>query len=203
MLGPLHALLLNMEKMENLITKHVNINRYRAPEVLLHASNYNSPIDMWALGCIVAEVYTFRPLFPGASEVDEIFKICSILGTPSQVIHYLRACLRVFNMSKCMYPCTILTAKKWITKIFKCVIGIIEPALLSKACCMYMYVSIQNTWNEGLKLAGLMKFKFPTMVSTNLGSLIPNASSEGIKLINQMLLWDPQQRIGATQVIHS
>ena len=59
--------------------------RYRAPEVLLRSTHYNSPIDLWAVGCIMAEVYTFRPLFPGASEVDEIFKICSILGTPTKV----------------------------------------------------------------------------------------------------------------------
>lgn len=53
--------------------------------MLLRSTNYNSPIDLWAVGCIMAEVYTFRPLFPGASEVDEIFKVCSILGTPTKV----------------------------------------------------------------------------------------------------------------------
>ena len=35
-------------------------------------------------GCIMAELYTFRPLFPGNSEIDEIFKICSVLGTPDR-----------------------------------------------------------------------------------------------------------------------
>ena len=34
--------------------------------------------DIWAVGCIMAELYTFRPLFPGNSEIDEIFKICSV-----------------------------------------------------------------------------------------------------------------------------
>lgn len=58
--------------------------RYRAPEVLLHSTNYNSPIDIWAVGCIMAELYTFRPLFPGKSEIDEIFKICSVIGTPDK-----------------------------------------------------------------------------------------------------------------------
>ena len=58
----------------------------------------------------------------------------------------------------------------------------------------------QAVWGEGLKLAGLMKFKFPVMVPTALQSLIPNASSEGIQLINQLLLWDPQKRISASQV---
>ena len=61
-------------------------NRYRAPEVLLRSTNYSSPIDMWAIGCIMAELYTLRPLFPGSSEIDEIFKICSVLGTPKQVL---------------------------------------------------------------------------------------------------------------------
>lgn len=59
--------------------------RYRAPEILLRSTNYNSPVDLWAVGCIIAEVYTFRPLFPGRSEVDEIFRICAILGSPSKV----------------------------------------------------------------------------------------------------------------------
>lgn len=40
---------------------------------------------MWAMGCILAELYTFRPLFPGSSEVDQLFKICSVLGTPEKV----------------------------------------------------------------------------------------------------------------------
>ena len=58
--------------------------RYRAPEILLRSTAYNSPVDLWALGCIMAEVYTFRPLFPGANEVDEIFKVCAVLGSPSR-----------------------------------------------------------------------------------------------------------------------
>lgn len=59
--------------------------RYRAPEVLLRSTSYSSPIDIWAVGCIMAEVYTLRPLFPGASEIDTIFKICQVLGTPKKV----------------------------------------------------------------------------------------------------------------------
>lgn len=61
-----------------------SLDRYRAPEVLLHSTTYNSPIDIWAVGCIMAELYTFRPLFPGKSEIDEIFKICSVIGTPDK-----------------------------------------------------------------------------------------------------------------------
>ena len=59
--------------------------RYRAPEILLRSTSYNSPVDVWALGCIMAELYTLRPLFPGNSEVDEIFKISQVLGTVQKV----------------------------------------------------------------------------------------------------------------------
>ncbi|XP_060942714.1 serine/threonine-protein kinase ICK-like [Limanda limanda] len=65
-------------------TDYVSTRWYRAPEVLLRSTSYNSPIDQWALGCIMAELYTLRPLFPGSSEVDTIFKICQVLGTPKK-----------------------------------------------------------------------------------------------------------------------
>lgn len=64
-------------------TDYVSTRWYRAPEVLLRSVKYNSPIDLWAVGCIMAELYTLRPLFPGSSEPDEIYKICSVLGSPS------------------------------------------------------------------------------------------------------------------------
>eukprot|EP00669_Euglena_mutabilis_P006631 TRINITY_DN2171_c0_g1_i1.p1 TRINITY_DN2171_c0_g1~~TRINITY_DN2171_c0_g1_i1.p1 ORF type:complete len:388 (-),score=109.55 TRINITY_DN2171_c0_g1_i1:122-1261(-) len=64
-------------------TEYVSTRWYRAPEILLRSANYNSPIDLWAIGVIMAELYLLRPLFPGTSESDQIFKICSVLGTPT------------------------------------------------------------------------------------------------------------------------
>jgi serine/threonine protein kinase len=66
-------------------TDYVSTRWYRAPEILLRSISYNSPIDIWALGCIMAELYMLRPLFPGTSELDQIFKILTILGTPTKV----------------------------------------------------------------------------------------------------------------------
>ncbi|XP_024516690.1 cyclin-dependent kinase F-4 [Selaginella moellendorffii] len=65
-------------------TNYVSTRWYRAPEVLLQSSLYNSAVDMWAMGAIMAELFNLRPIFPGASEADEIYKICSVLGNPSQ-----------------------------------------------------------------------------------------------------------------------
>lgn len=64
-------------------TDYVSTRWYRAPEVLLRAPSYTAPIDIWAIGTIMCEMFTLRPLFPGTSEADEIYKICSVLGTPT------------------------------------------------------------------------------------------------------------------------
>lgn len=51
---------------------------YRAPEILLGAKEYSTPIDMWSIGCIFAEMSQRRALFIGDSEIDQIFKIFSV-----------------------------------------------------------------------------------------------------------------------------
>uniref|UniRef100_A0A2D4GB26 non-specific serine/threonine protein kinase n=1 Tax=Micrurus corallinus TaxID=54390 RepID=A0A2D4GB26_MICCO len=123
-------------------TDYVSTRWYRAPEVLLRSSIYSSPIDIWAVGSIMAELYTLRPLFPGTSEVDEIFKICQVLGTPKK-----------------------------------------------------------SDWPEGYQLAAAMNFRFPQCVSINLKTLIPNAGSEALFLMNEMLNWDPKKRPTASQAL--
>ncbi|XP_009618062.1 cell division control protein 2 homolog A [Nicotiana tomentosiformis] len=57
---------------------------YRAPEILLGSRHYSTPVDVWSVGCIFAEMVTQRPLFPGDSEIDELFKIFRVMGTPNE-----------------------------------------------------------------------------------------------------------------------
>jgi serine/threonine protein kinase len=64
-------------------TDYVSTRWYRAPELVLRSSNYNENVDIFALGCIMAEMYLGRPLFPGTSENDQLTRIVSVLGTPS------------------------------------------------------------------------------------------------------------------------
>jgi cyclin-dependent kinase len=55
---------------------------YRAPEVLLGSRHYATGIDMWSVGCILAEMaMAGQPLFPGDSEIDQIFKIFRCLNS--------------------------------------------------------------------------------------------------------------------------
>jgi len=57
---------------------------YRAPEILLGATQYATAVDIWPIGCIFAEMVMLAPLFPGDSEIDELFKIFRVLGTPNE-----------------------------------------------------------------------------------------------------------------------
>lgn len=54
---------------------------YRSPEVIL-GLGYSMPIDMWSLGCILAELHTGYPLFPGENEVEQLLAIMEIQGLP-------------------------------------------------------------------------------------------------------------------------
>jgi protein kinase len=63
-------------------TEYISTRWYRAPEIVLRHEFYNSPVDIWAVGAIMAELYTLKPIFQGSSETDQLFKILSILGTP-------------------------------------------------------------------------------------------------------------------------
>jgi len=57
---------------------------YRAPEILLGARQHSTPVDLWAAGCIFAELVTKKPLFPGDSEIDQLFRVFRTLGTPTE-----------------------------------------------------------------------------------------------------------------------
>ena len=57
---------------------------YRAPEILLGGKQYSVPVDIWSVGTIIPEMVTGQPLFPGDSEIDELFKIFRLLGTPNE-----------------------------------------------------------------------------------------------------------------------
>jgi serine/threonine protein kinase len=48
------------------------------------AKKYSTPIDIWSVGCIFAELATGKPIFAGDSEIDQLFKIFKVLGTPDE-----------------------------------------------------------------------------------------------------------------------
>ncbi|KAH8727508.1 kinase-like domain-containing protein [Phaeosphaeriaceae sp. PMI808] len=63
-------------------TTYVSTRWYRAPEVLLRAGQYSAPVDIWAIGAMAVEIATLKPLFPGGNEVDQVWRVCEIMGSP-------------------------------------------------------------------------------------------------------------------------
>ncbi|KAI0091697.1 kinase-like domain-containing protein, partial [Irpex rosettiformis] len=69
-----------------MMTEYVATRWYRAPEIMLAYRAYGTAVDIWAIGCIVAELMLGKPLFKGKDYVDQMNKILEVLGTPDDVV---------------------------------------------------------------------------------------------------------------------
>lgn len=65
---------------------YISTRWYRAPECLITSGYYGAKMDIWALGCCFYEMLTLNPLFPGDNELDQLYKIHEILGSPSKTL---------------------------------------------------------------------------------------------------------------------
>lgn len=84
---------------------------YRAPELIFGATDYTQAIDVWSVGCVLAELLLGQPLFPGESGVDQLVEIIKVLGTPSrEEIHAMNP-----NYTEFKFP--QIKAHPW-TKVF-------------------------------------------------------------------------------------
>ncbi|KAJ8759468.1 hypothetical protein K2173_007080 [Erythroxylum novogranatense] len=66
------------------LTSRVVTLWYRAPELLLGCTQYGAAIDLWSIGCIVAELFAGKPIMPGRTEVEQMHKIFKLCGSPSE-----------------------------------------------------------------------------------------------------------------------
>ncbi|OQR67603.1 extracellular signal-regulated kinase 1/2-like [Tropilaelaps mercedesae] len=66
------------------LTEYVATRWYRAPEIMLNSKGYTKSIDIWSVGCILAEMLSNRPIFPGKHYLDQLNHILGILGSPCQ-----------------------------------------------------------------------------------------------------------------------
>lgn len=99
---------------ERMYTHEVVTLWYRAPEILLGSCHYSTPVDIWSIGCIFAEMTSRNsyPPFTGISEVDQLFKIFQSLGTPTSLewpgVNELRDFGDHFPKWPKRRPCTLL-----------------------------------------------------------------------------------------------
>lgn len=66
------------------LTAHVGTRWYRAPELLLGSRNYGEGVDMWAAGCVIAQLFSVSPMLTGSSDIDQIFRVVLLLGSPTE-----------------------------------------------------------------------------------------------------------------------
>ena len=85
---------------------------YRAPELIFGATNYTPAIDIWSVGCVMAELMIGTPLFPGESGVDQLVEIIKILGTPT------REQIKSMNQNYTEFKFPAIKAHPW-SKVFR------------------------------------------------------------------------------------
>lgn len=66
------------------LSPFVGTRWYKGPELLYGATKYGKGLDMWAVGCIFAELLTGKPLFPGITDIDQLSRIVRVLGAPNE-----------------------------------------------------------------------------------------------------------------------
>ncbi|KAL3468589.1 kinase-like domain-containing protein [Aspergillus heterothallicus] len=126
------------------MTGYVSTRYYRAPEIMLTWQRYGKKVDMWSVGCIVAEMFLGRPLFPGTDHINQFYLITELLGNPpDEVIDRI----------------TTKNTRR-------------------------MVKSLANSDPKPLR------------------EMFPMADDEAISLLEQLLVFDPDQRISAEQGLH-
>ena len=81
--GLARAIIPNQNPKANILTDYVATRWYRAPELLLCAQEYTTSVDMWSVGCILAEMLRRKAFLPGSDTKNQIELICEFFGTPN------------------------------------------------------------------------------------------------------------------------
>ncbi|KAH6570948.1 hypothetical protein BASA62_004114 [Batrachochytrium salamandrivorans] len=191
-------------------TEYVSTRWYRAPEVLLRSTQYASPIDIWAVGAIMAELFTLQPLFPGSSEIDEIFRICSICGTPTpdsaDIFSINTPTSSVPSPTSQITLATSGTTPATISRAASQRGGIrdhpyYDKHTLASGRDTLMGFMCGGTWQEGLRLAAHMSFKFPSLAAVSFAECVPNAPDDALQIMTDMLRYDPHRRPTAHEAL--
>jgi glycogen synthase kinase 3 beta len=85
---------------------------YRAPELIFGSTEYTNAVDIWSVGCVIAELVINQPLFPGENSIDQLVEIIKVLGTPTkEQIHKINPLYK-------QYKFPFIKSYKW-SEIFK------------------------------------------------------------------------------------
>ncbi len=137
------------------LTDYVATRWYRAPELLLGSTNYTYAVDIWAIGCIMGEISDGQPIFPGESEVDQLYIVQKVIGplTPEHLELFMAnprfAGLKFPDMSK---PETL--QKKYVGKLSKRALTFLKGLLTMEPTSRTTTVGcLQNPYFEGMDVS--------------------------------------------------
>jgi Protein kinase domain len=182
----------------------------------LRSNAYSFPVDLWAVGAMFAELITLRPLFPGQSEIDQVFRICELLGSPNPSSTYVGGVQRRMSEKKASPG----FARKRSESIK------VESPIISTSYTLPDHATPVGggEWREGVKLAAKIGFQFPKVGATcYIGlhrlhfqmqtkannritskippkpfiSVLPNATPSMLDLLEHLMYYDPKLRLSA------
>ncbi|KAI8966992.1 kinase-like domain-containing protein [Mycotypha africana] len=172
-------------------TEYVSTRWYRAPEVLLRSTEYSAPVDLWAVGAIFAELINLEPLFPGESEIDQIYRICDILGSPgNKLVAQQHKKMEKRANDKRLSPGF---ARKKTKDLTLAELSFLNTNIASTTSTLNAHDG-GGEWKEGVKLAFKIGFRFPSVKPKPLQQVIPNATESMLDLIKHFLCFNPSFR---------
>lgn len=146
---------------------------YRAPELLLCAKEYSTPIDMWSVGCIFGELLLMNALFQGKSEVDQLNRI-------------FKVCLKRKKIARNMLKYFIIETKP-------------TTHLKKLTYLQDLGTPSEKIWPGFNQLPAVKKMKFNEYPVSNLRSKFSSLSEVGLGLLIKFLTYDPAQRVTAEE----
>ncbi|ORZ16975.1 kinase-like domain-containing protein [Absidia repens] len=188
-------------------TEYVSTRWYRAPEVLLRSSNYSDAVDLWAIGTIFAELISRQPLFPGESEIDQLYRICQLLGSPGNKFISSVAKKKTLRSEKKASP-GFARRKPLDTLPPTSTMDSVPPPPNKRSrsntntASTISLLDGGGEWREGVKLAHRIGFEFPYLLPQPLADVIPEASPSMLDLLHQFLFFNPSQRLKAANALN-
>jgi len=111
------------------MTDYVGTRWYRAPELFFESNDYGPHIDVWSVGCILAELYRRRPLFQGASTKDQLDQIFDVFGTPDEELIQNVTKPGIQKMLRAYFPVKPKDLRKMFPKADELAIDLLEKLM--------------------------------------------------------------------------
>lgn len=199
------------------MTEYVVTRWYRAPELLLSCEQYTAAIDVWSVGCILAELLQRKPLFAGKDYIDQLKLIIKLLGSPSdadlsfissvKARAYIKA-LPSAVVGKHLQDCdiflfdirvTLASAVGSLLRHTATLMSFIhegERILMHLVCKSSFLALLPSHKSRSESLRGVWCVQRPSF-----RSIFPDASTKAVDLLEQMLQFDPRKRITVEEAL--